>query len=1655
MATSSAVEYTIGGVKINFPCKAYPSQLAMMNSIVRGLNHGQHCLLESPTGSGKSLALLCSALAWQQAQYAKVEKISGSPSDGCKKPDVTTPCQCACHSRSARTTTPTNTSPTNQVIVDLTGPDTEAAACSSHSAGKEKEHQAKRASLASKLSGKLQDSLNTSPDKDDDFQTDKKRLRTPPIDQRSSKRRCLDHNAACGVVFIDDDDEAARPVPRAQSWTMELSSQARAQGALPSPECCSPVSCLLCPCAGAKGGRTAAGGGEKARDKEKEKGGGEAAEKKKVPKIFFGTRTHKQITQVARELKRTLYSSTPMTILSSRNHSCVHPEVAPHANRNERCKELLDQKDGRSCRYYHNVHKMREQSSLQWVHGLHQAWDIEELVKLGTKLRSCAYYAARELMQDANIVFCPYNYLLDPLIRESMEINLKGQIVVLDEAHNIEDCARESASYTLNQKELLDAREELESMVKHGIRPVHHHPLLAFCCSLTNWVQESSGALKERGYESSCKVWTGKEVLAIFHQMGITAATFSMLQKNLAAVLEKEERVGLVNGREDTVTVPTVSSGTASVLKSLFMVLDYLYRQESRFAEDYRVALQQTYAWTVQPDVPDAQGFFARPHRRRNSARTKTLVHTLSFWCLNPAVAFSDLSGSVRSIVLTSGTLSPMDSFSSELGVSFPIQLEASHVIGRSQVWVGTLGTGPQGRKLCATFQHAETFTFQDEVGALLLHVCQTMGPGVLCFLPSYKMLDKLRDRWINTGLWEKLEERKTVITEPRGGGKGDFDELLQTYYEAIRHSGQQDGALLIAVCRGKVSEGLDFTDDNARAVVTIGIPFPNIKDLQVELKMKYNDHHCKARGLLTGSRWYEIQAYRALNQALGRCIRHKNDWGALILVDDRFRSNPNKYITGLSKWVRQLVQHHNNFGDAMQSLVSFSQCQQGAAENHAAGKTEQVALPCTPSFSAPAAPFLSPPLKPAEPAQLPPAIPVGEWRLTTGPSPQLCSPAPTCHGADTGTGDQKGSRPPLTPLAIGEKGNKTPRQGTPKPLHQFFTLTPISARFKAPIFHPKSSSNPTSDPTKPSATYRSCAEEETSPPLTTPHVQAKPPNPLPTIELTASPVKAPPCPIPAEAASLSGPAVDADGEGEEEEEEKEEDQTVFYSPELFGDEEDDAAEDDEDDEDCVVVVPEEEPPQTTEGRPQNGIPESSVAATALGLSEEPFGSVELGRSSRATTACGQQGSATCTDSKNRTGQGLAEERSALCSSRRAGSEKDTTGQMSEQRQTQQQQTQGRQAGSRSRRLSRSRQKGSSSSGRGAGEGLDTAGDAKAEIQGRRRGRGRGTTKRPVSPHTLTPTQPLATCRAVTAMCTSRTGCESQRSVRAGSGQGCEAPTKGKQPSVFCQQYSRSLPKVAVPAVPKTSRRRMAGKASAVPPLQGQEEGEMASLKGRGHLERARAGPPIVGFEIVTPPQQSRLASLVQTAEGEGNKREEEEERCPTESAQTESLGIKVQRSRRNRKGAQTGRGSHQPEREAPCMSGLHCSVCDQELLSLAKGVLCSIVCEQEPVVSLWRSSRWAGRAPALCPCPCPAAIQLSRAQDPESPLLLQVENIAALQGLQRTLLPYTDTDVAGPSCHQVLLQDAELKRGRRLRRGVQAWTQESHRPQQPQPRAA
>lgn len=55
----------IDNVEISFPKEPYACQVDYMRCAIRALNNSQNSLLESPTGTGKTLSLLCSTLAWQ------------------------------------------------------------------------------------------------------------------------------------------------------------------------------------------------------------------------------------------------------------------------------------------------------------------------------------------------------------------------------------------------------------------------------------------------------------------------------------------------------------------------------------------------------------------------------------------------------------------------------------------------------------------------------------------------------------------------------------------------------------------------------------------------------------------------------------------------------------------------------------------------------------------------------------------------------------------------------------------------------------------------------------------------------------------------------------------------------------------------------------------------------------------------------------------------------------------------------------------------------------------------------------------------------------------------------------------------------------------------------------------------------------------------------------------------------------------------------------------------------------------------------------------------------------------------------------------------------------------------------------------------------
>ena len=103
------------------------------------------------------------------------------------------------------------------------------------------------------------------------------------------------------------------------------------------------------------------------------------------------------------------------------------------------------------------------------------------------------------------------------------------------------------------------------------------------------------------------------------------------------------------------------------------------------------------------------------------------------------------------------------------------------------------------------------------------------------------------------------------MIVEPTGS-QAKFEEARDEYADTIRETGC---CILLAVFRGKMSEGISFNDANARAVICVGIPFP-LKSMAVKAMIDFNTEQRllnKRTDILPGSEWYSQQALCVISQ--------------------------------------------------------------------------------------------------------------------------------------------------------------------------------------------------------------------------------------------------------------------------------------------------------------------------------------------------------------------------------------------------------------------------------------------------------------------------------------------------------------------------------------------------------------------------------------------------------------------------------------------------------------------------------------------------------------------------------------------------------------------------------------------------------------------
>jgi len=94
-------------------------------------------------------------------------------------------------------------------------------------------------------------------------------------------------------------------------------------------------------------------------------------------------------------------------------------------------------------------------------HSLATLRDIEDMGVLGKQIGICPYYASRAAVKSAEIVTLPYPLLLQKNAREALDLNLKGHVVIIDEAHNLMDAIAGIHGIELSLKQLKRARAQL------------------------------------------------------------------------------------------------------------------------------------------------------------------------------------------------------------------------------------------------------------------------------------------------------------------------------------------------------------------------------------------------------------------------------------------------------------------------------------------------------------------------------------------------------------------------------------------------------------------------------------------------------------------------------------------------------------------------------------------------------------------------------------------------------------------------------------------------------------------------------------------------------------------------------------------------------------------------------------------------------------------------------------------------------------------------------------------------------------------------------------------------------------------------------------------------------------------------------------------
>lgn len=632
-------------------------------------------------------------------------------------------------------------------------------------------------------------------------------------------------------------------------------------------------------------------------------------------KIIYCSRTMSEIEKALAELRHLMkYRAKVLGKveefrglgLTSRKNLCLHPTVRKErkgAVVDEKCRSLTNgiakskllagDTTAQLCEYHENLYNLEPHNLIP-----PGVYTFEDLIDYCEEHKTCPYFTVRRMMPFCNIIIYSYHYLLDPKIADRVSKELsKDSIVIFDEAHNIDNVCIESLSVDLTNDSLKRAARGAAALGRavDEVKRTDSEKLNREYQKLVEGLRESEAARAE-------DMFMGNPVLP---EDVINEAIPGNIRRAEHFVSFLKRFIEYLKTRMKALHV--ISETPVSFLKHL-KELTYIDKKPLGFATERLNSLVRTLELT---DIEDfiylkeivtfatllatyEEGFvlILEPFETENSKVPNPILH---FSCLDASIAMKPVFERFSSVIITSGTISPLDMYPRMLNFDTVIQESYTMTLSRRSFLPLVVTKGSDQVAISSRFEIRNDPSIVRNYGNLLIEFSKITPDGLVVFFPSYLYMESIISSWQAMGILDEVWKYKLILVETPDSQETSL--ALETYRTACSNG---RGAVMFSVARGKVSEGIDFDHHYGRAVLMIGVPFQYTESRILKARLEFLREHFHIRE----NDFLSFDAMRHAAQCLGRVLRGKDDYGIMVLADRRFARKRNQ----LPKWIAQAI---------------------------------------------------------------------------------------------------------------------------------------------------------------------------------------------------------------------------------------------------------------------------------------------------------------------------------------------------------------------------------------------------------------------------------------------------------------------------------------------------------------------------------------------------------------------------------------------------------------------------------------------------------------------------------------------------------------------------------------------------------------------------